>query len=60
MIFVEENLTLQVDAWRDNFIDSDGYVVHNYLEAAGLLVLLRTGRSVESVTRPLGSVIIHE
>ncbi len=60
MIFVEENLTLHENKWRDNFIDSDGYVVRNYLEAAGLLVLMRTGRSVDSVTRPLGSVVIHE
>ena len=60
MIFVEENDTLHSDEWNDNFNDSDGYVARNYLEAAGLLVLLRTGRSVESVTRPLGSVIIHE
>ena len=60
MIFVEENQTVQTSAWRDNFEASDGYVVRNYIEAAGLLLLLRTGRSIESVTRPLDSVIIHE
>ena len=60
MIFVEENDTLHSEAWSDQYIGSDGYVVRNYLEAAGLLVLLRTGRSIESVTRPLGSVVIHE
>ncbi len=60
MIFVTENTTLHEAAWRDNFLDTDGYVVQNYLEAAGLLILMRTGRSIESVTRPLASVIIHE
>lgn len=60
MIFVEENETCHTDKWRDKFIDSDGYVVSNYLEAAGLLVLLRTGRSIESVTRPISPVVIHE
>ena len=60
MIFVEENDTLHSREWSDNFITSDGYVVNNYLEGAGLLVLMRTGRSIESVTRPLASVTIHE
>ncbi len=60
MIFVEENDTLHSHEWNDNFICSDGYVVSNYLEAAGLLVLMRTGRSIESVTRPLGPVVINE
>ena len=60
MIFVEENETCHTDKWRDKFIDSDGYVVSNYLEAAGLLILMRMGRSIESVTRPISPVVIHE
>ena len=60
MIFVEENDTTQSSAFHANFMPLDGYVVKNYLEAAGLLTLMRLGRSIESVTRPLSSVIIHK
>lgn len=59
MVFVEENMTTQFSAFVDNFVSSDGYVVSNYLEVAGLLTLMRMGRSVESVRRPLNSVLIH-
>ena len=59
MVFVEENDTTQSSAFHANFVSSDGHVVSNYLEAAGLLTLMRLGRSVESVRRPLDSVLIH-
>jgi hypothetical protein len=59
MIFVEENTTTQSSAFHENFLPSDGYVMNSYLEAAGLLVLMRMGRSVESVRRPIDSVLIH-
>jgi hypothetical protein len=58
MIFVEENDTEQSWEFHDNFVGSDGYVVSNYLEAAGLMVLMRMGRSVESIRRPLDSVLV--
>lgn len=59
MVFVGENMTTQTSAFTDNFVSSDGYMVSSYLGAAGLLVLMGLGRSVESVRRPLNSVLIH-
>ncbi len=59
MVFVEENETQCSSEFHANYISSDGYVVRNYVEAAGLLTLMRMGRSVESVTRPLASVQVH-
>lgn len=59
MVFVKENETQQIALFCDNFLPSDGYVVSNYLEAAGLLTMMRMGRAPESVRRPLKSVTIH-
>lgn len=59
MVFVEENETQRSSDFHKNYVASDGYVVRSYLEAAGLLTLMRMGRSIESITRPLASVQIH-
>jgi len=59
MIFVKENTTSQMAKFRDNFMQSDGAVLDNYLEVAGTMVMLGMGRSMESVRRPLKSVTVH-
>ncbi len=59
MIFVKENGTSQIRKFHDNFISSDGIVVANYLEAAGAMIMMGLGRSLESVQRPLESVVVH-
>lgn len=59
MIFVEENTTSQMAKFRDNISSDDGIIVDSYLEAAGAMIMMGMGRSLESVRRPLKSVKIH-
>ncbi len=59
IIFVKDNRTSQSLAFQSEFRNEDGYIVSNYLEAAGLLLLMKSGRTIESVTRPLQCVKIH-
>ncbi len=59
MIFVAENETRQSRLFWDNFVASDGRLVKSYMEALGLITLMRLGRSIASVSRPIKSVRIH-
>jgi hypothetical protein len=56
MIFVAENRTRGFEKFNNNFHISDGVLVRSYLEAAGVLTMMRLGRSIESVCRPLSPV----
>ncbi len=55
MIFVHENSTTQESLYYDHK-GPDCIDVETYLEAAGALMLMKMGRSLESVRRPLRSV----
>lgn len=59
MIFVEENTTTMSQQFYDRYLESDGILVKNYLEAAGVLRIMALGRSIESVRRPLNPVKVH-
>ena len=59
IIFVEENMTQQMAAFVDNATPDDGFVVNNYLEAAGAMMQMKSGRTLASVLRPLDSVTVH-
>ena len=56
VILVYENSTTQSDAVVEAEGDEGVMLVSNYLEVAGALTMMRLGRSLESVSRPLDSV----
>lgn len=54
IIMVKENKTCLNEPLPDNTI-----VVENYLEAVGMIQLMKTGMTRESVTRPIGKTIVR-
>lgn len=56
VILVYGNTTTQSDAAVEAEGDDGVILVRNYLEAAGVLTMMRLGRSLESVNRPLEGV----
>lgn len=56
IILVEENTTI----YKGVFPKDGVTFVHNYIEAAGLLSLIKAGLTVESVRRPIGPTKVNQ